>query len=369
VDFQLTQEQEALQDSVKRFCQREYSFDDRRAIIDSPIEQLSAHWQTFAELGWLGAGLSEEAGGFGGGPVENALILEQFGKALVVEPFTPHLVALQLLSTLAPTEQASLIEAMIDGSRRVVMAHFEHVSRGNCATIETVADFRDDQFYLSGHKTLVQGAAHADTFLVSARDGDGISLFLIDANTANIEREVYHSLDNHLVADLRFDNVAVDPRNLVGARGEALQAIELAVDYGIVYLCAEALGAMEAALLMTRDYLKTRQQFGTTLNNFQALQHRMADMLIETELSRSMLYQGLAALESTDAQTRKAGVSATKVQFSQSGIFVGAQSIQLHGGIGVTDECAVGHYYKRLFVIAQLYGNDDYHRDRFVGLI
>lgn len=368
MDFYLTQEQEALRDSVARFCEREYDFEKRNAIIESALEQQHNHWATFAELGWLGAGLSEELGGFGGGPIENAVILEQFGKALVVEPFIPHIMSLQVLTDLAASESAELVEQMVAGERRVALAHFEAHSRGNPALIDSIATFKDGRYHLKGRKTFVQGAAHADGYLISAQDNGGVSLFYIDADHAGIERQIYRGLDNHLVADLSFDDVTVDQSCLVGTRGKAAEAIEKAIDYGIIGLCAEALGAIEAAMLMTRDYLKTRQQFGTTLNKFQALQHRMADMLVATELSRSMLYQGLAALEQASPDARKAGVSATKVQFAQSGLLVGSEAIQLHGGIGVTEECAVGHYYKRLFVIAQLYGNVDYHLDRFAGL-
>lgn len=368
MDFSFTQEQQALQDSVKRFCEREYGFEQRRAYIQNQNTELESHWHTFAGLGWLGAGLEEEAGGFGGGPVENSVILEQFGSALVVEPLIAHIIAVQLLKESEDGAASELIEAMVAGERRLVLAHFGPRARGDLDEIGAVAEESAGGIRLRGHKSLVHGAAYADSFLVSASDGDGVSLFHIDADTPGLECQVYRTLDNHQVADLWFDDVAVNKTQLIGRRGAARGWVEAAIDHGIVGLCAEAVGAMEAAMLMTRDYLKTRQQFGTTLNNFQALQHRMADMVIQTELSRSMLYQALAALAQSDPMARKRGVSAAKVQIAESGVFVGAQAIQLHGGIGVTEEYAVGHYYKRLFVIAQLYGNADYHRDRFCGL-
>ena len=363
MDFSLSAEQEALVDSIRRFREREYDFEKRRSVIMSPTGMREAHWHTFAELGWLGAGLSEEAGGYGGGAIENALILEEFGRGLVVEPFLAHVVATELLATLAPEACADRIAMMISGEERLVLAHYEAEGRGDARYLETRAEPDGNGFRLTGAKSLVTGGAHAHAFLISARDGDGISLFLVPADAAGLTRKSYRTLDNHRVADLQLEGVVADA--LVGKRGGAMAAIERALDHGVVALCAEAVGAMDAALWMTRDYLRTRQQFGTAIGNFQALQHRMADMLIETELSRSMLYQALAALGREDAGARAAGVSAAKVQIADAAAIVGGQAIQLHGGIGVTEEHSVSHYYRRLFVIARTFGGSDVHLERY----
>ncbi len=365
MDFTFSAEQTALQDSVRRFREREYGFEQRRLIVESPDGFSADHWKTFAELGWLGVGLGEEAGGFGGGPIETALIFEEFGRGLVVEPLAAHVVALQALVLAAGKGRQNLVAAMVAGEERIALAHFEPEGRGDSRHVSARVEAAGDGYRLSGHKALVIGGASADRFLISARDGDGVSLFLVDRNAPGLRLQIYRTLDNHRVADIWMEGVALDTASLLGPRGGALDAIETAVDHGIIALCADAVGAMDAALWMTRDYLKTRQQFGTTLNNFQALQHRMADMLIETELSRSILYQGLAALGFPDRDARQAGVSAAKVQIAKGGLFVGGQAIQLHGGIGVTEEHPIGHYYKRLFVIAQLFGNADHHLDRF----
>ena len=363
MDFSLSAEQEALVDSVRRFREREYDFEKRRAVILSPEGMREEHWRTFAELGWLGAWLAEEAGGYGGGPIENALILEEFGRGLIVEPFVAHIVAAELLAALAPEASATQIAMMIGGEERLVLAHYEAAGRGDARMLETRAEPRGNGFRLTGAKSVVTGGAHAHAFLVSARDGDGISLFHVRADAPGLVRKSYRTLDNHRVADLQLDEVLADAP--VGERGGAMAAIERALDHGAVALCAEAVGAMDAALWITRDYLRTRQQFGTAIGNFQALQHRMADMLIETELSRSMLYQALAALGRNDGDARAAGVSAAKVQIADAAAIVGGQAIQLHGGIGVTEEHSISHYYRRLFVIARTFGGSDVHLERY----
>lgn len=366
MDFNLTTEQQALRDSVRRFIKRDYTFDKRRAIMDSADGISADVWAAMAELGWLGAGLSEEAGGFGGSAVENALIAEELGRGLVVEPFVPAILAAQLLAALPDFDgRGELIEGLVMGTHKIVLAHGEADARGDPRRVETSAVRDGDDWILTGTKSMVVGAPSADRLMVSARTENGISLFLVEPDAQGLSSKVYRLVDNSRVADLALVKV---PARLVGGEGGALPAIEAAIDHATVVLCAEAVGAMEAALFMTRDYLKTRQQFGQTLNNFQALQHRMADMLVETELARSMVLQGLAALAQGDADARREGVSAAKAMINEAGLFVTRQSIQLHGGIGMTEEYAVGHYYRRMFVIAQMFGNTDTHLVRFIDL-
>ncbi|MDF8334594.1 acyl-CoA dehydrogenase family protein [Novosphingobium cyanobacteriorum] len=370
MDFNLTTEQEALSDSVRRFVERDYGFDKRRAIMDSADGISAEIWNKMAELGWFGAGLSEDAGGFGGGAVENALIAEGLGRGLVVEPFIANAVlTLQTLAALGPFEgREVLVEGIVAGTHKAVLAHGEADARGNPRIVATKATKADGSWSLSGAKSLVLGAPSADTLIVSARTGPGdgdISLFRVDPAAAGLSANVYRLLDNSRVSDLKLDGVV---GTLIGPEGGALSAIEAGIDHATVTLCAEAVGAMDTALFMTRDYLKTRQQFGQPIGNFQALQHRMADMLVELELARSMVFQGLAALVEGDADQRRRGVSASKVMIGDAGLFVGRQSIQLHGGIGMTEEYAIGHYYRRLFVIAGLFGNADIHLVRYGDL-
>ena len=368
MDFTLSAEQVALVDSVRRFREREYDFEKRRAVTLTPEGMREAHWATFAELGWLGAGLSEEAGGFGGGPVENALLCEELGRGLIVEPFVAHIVASETLAALAPEGRADRIAAMIGGEERLVLAHFEAEGRGDAHHVDTRVELRSNGFRLTSAKALVSGGAQADGFLVSARDGEGISLFLVPADATGLTVTRYRTLDNHRVADLVLDSVEVTGDALVGERGAAMPAIERALDHGAVAVCAEAVGAMDAALWITRDYLRTRQQFGTAIGHFQALQHRMADMLIETELSRSILYHALRVLIHDGPKERALGVSAAKVKIADAAALVGEQAIQLHGGIGVTEEHVIGHYYRRLYVIARSFGTVDTHLERYRAL-
>jgi alkylation response protein AidB-like acyl-CoA dehydrogenase len=368
MDFTPTTEQAALADSVRRFREREYDFEARRAVTQSPGGMDEAHWATFAELGWLGAGLSEEAGGYGGGPIETALICEEFGRGLIVEPFVAHVVALEAIAALAPEARADRIAAMIAGEERLALAHYEAEGRGDADHVETRAERHGNGFRLTGAKALVAGGAQASGFLVSARDGEGISLFLVPADAPGLTIRRYRTLDNHRVADCDLDRVEVEGDALIGARGRAMPGIARALDLGAIALCAEAVGAMDAALWITRDYLRTRQQFGTTIGQFQALQHRMADMLIETELSRSILYHALAVTMRDDPQARALGVSAAKVKIADAAAVVGGQAIQLHGGIGVTEEHAIGHYYRRLYVIARSFGTADTHLERYRAL-
>lgn len=365
MDFNYTSEQDALRDSVRRFTEREYGWEARFDVIRSAPDKQPDHWPTFAELGWLGAGLSEEEGGFGGGAIENALIAEEFGRALTIEPFVAHVMATQLLAGLDGEQAATLIAAAVMGEQRILPALTEANGRGDTAFIEaTASKAADGGVRLTGEKSLVDGAAMADKFLVSARADGEVGLYLVDAKAAGLGRRDYRTLDNHRVADLTFEDVAAEQLAL-GQQAEA--AIARAVDHGNVALCGEALGIMDAALWATRDYLQVRKQFGTTLNNFQALQHRMADMLIEVELARSALFHALGAMAEDDPLVRQAGVSAAKVQAGHGGLFVTAQAIQLHGGIGVTEELIISHYYRRLYVISRLLGDNDSHIERFAA--
>jgi alkylation response protein AidB-like acyl-CoA dehydrogenase len=358
MDFTYTSEQDALRDSVRRFVEREYGWEDRLRMIRTPSGAEPRHWGIFAELGWLGAGLSEDEGGFGGGAIENALIAEELGRGLVTEPFIAHAIAMQLLAAIGDEPSADMLGEAITGETRIVAALQEAAGRGDWRVVET----RADAGRLTGTKTLVEGAMSADRLIVSTRDGDTLGLYLVECATEGVSRQAYRTLDNRRVADVTF---AAAPATLL-ASGEAAQAaINRAIDHGLVALCGEALGLMDAALWKTRDYLKIRKQFGTAIGNFQTLQHRMADMLIEVEMTRSILYAALGAMDREDAAARTAAVAAAKVQASTGGVMVAGQAIQLHGGIGVTEELDISHYYRRLYVIARQFGDAELHLTRF----
>lgn len=361
MDFNYTAEQDALRDSVKRFVEREYDWEKRFAIIRSAQGVAPDHWAAFAELGWLGAGLAEDAGGFGGSAVENALIAEELGRGLVTEPFAAHVLATQLLSAIGTDEALALLAELVMAEKRIAPALQEPNGRGDWQIVETHVNPPESPPRLTGTKSLVECAIYADSFMVSARNSDDTNLYLVNANETGVNLHPYRTLDNRHVCDIHLNNA---PAQLLATGKHADQAIALAVDHAIVTLCGEALGIMDTALWTTRDYLKVRKQFGTAIGNFQILQHRMADMMIEVEMTRSALFHALGAMDG-DGAARTAAVSAAKVQASTGGLFVGQQAIQLHGGIGVTDELNISHHYRRLFVIARQLGDADLHLARF----
>ncbi|WP_250504189.1 acyl-CoA dehydrogenase family protein [Caballeronia sp. AZ7_KS35] len=369
--LEYSSEQIALADSVARFAERDYAFEQRRKVVRSEEGISREHWATFAKLGWFGAGLAEAEGGFGGSAVENAVLFEGFGRMLLVEPVLAHAVlALQALAGLPPgPARDELIEPAVAGETILTLAHDEPQGWGSLDWVECAAASVDGNWQLSGAKSRVLGGTVADTLIVSARvagaaaNPDGIGLFLVNAGAPGLSRRPYRLVDNSRVADIALRQT---PAQLLARGRDANGALARATRHAIVASCAEALGAMEAALWQTRDYLKTRSQFGSTLNHFQALQHRMADMLIETELSRSMLLQALAALGDAGPAGER-GIAAAKVAIARSALFVTGQAIQLHGGIGMTDELAVGHYYKRALVVASLFGDVDHHFEQFLA--
>jgi alkylation response protein AidB-like acyl-CoA dehydrogenase len=369
MDFSPTQEQAALKESARRLCQRDYGFEQRRHGLRGAEGFSRDLWKTFADLGWLGAGLSEDDFGYGGGPVETALLQEEFGRVLLVEPYLScAIIAAHAIVALGdPAQKEALLAPLVAGEKLVALAHNEAAMRGDDAAVKTQARRTPDGWRLNGRKAFVLGGSSADILLVSARTASGVTLFEVPADADGLEIIAYHAVDGRRVADLVLTEVAVDEAARIGPEGGALPGIELAVDHGVIALMAECVGAMDAALWLTRDYLTTRKQFGVTLNTFQALQHRMADMLVETELARSMLLRGIAALSDPDPGARRAGVSAAKVQIAEAAVKVTGEAIQMHGGIGVTEEYVVGHFYKRAVLARGLFGSIDLHLERFAA--
>jgi len=369
MDFSLTEEQAALKESARRLCERDYGFEARRHRLRGADGFSRDLWKTFADLGWLGAGLSEDEFGYGGGAVETALLQEEFGRVLVVEPYLScAIIAARAIVALGdPARKEALLSALVAGETLVALAHNETSLRGDDAAVTTRAERTADGWRLNGRKAFVLGGPSADILLVSARTLGGVTLFEVPAKAAGLEIIAYHAVDGRRVADIVLTDVALSDEARIGPEGGALAGIELAVDHGVIGLMAECVGAMDAALWLTRDYLTTRRQFGVTLNTFQALQHRMADMLVETELARSMLLRGIAALSDPDPEARRAGVSAAKVQIAEAAVKVTGEAIQMHGGIGVTEEYVVGHFYKRAVLARGLFGSIDLHLQRFAA--
>lgn len=360
MNFNFSEEQQQLRDTLDRYVRKDYGFEKRRGILHSDSGWSAEVWAQLADLGVLAVGLPEEHGGLGGGPFDTLLVMEALGRGMVVEPYLATVVLGAGLVARAGSEaqQAEILPAVASGERRLALAHYERGGRYDLSRIETAARRDGDGWVLDGHKSVVLHGAAADTLLVSAKTPSGISLFLVDAKAAGVTRRDTPAQDGHRVAEVALKGARGE---LVGAEGKALPQIELALDHAIAALCAEAVGGMGALIEATVGYLKTRKQFGVPIGSFQALQHRAVEMYLHAEQARSMSYLAADKLGASDAAERRRAISGAKVLVGNAARYVGQQAVQLHGGIGVTDELAVGHYFKRLTMITLLLGDADHH--------
>ena len=367
MDFNYTDEQNALRDTLTRFIAKDYPFEARRALAKSADGFSRAHWKQFAELGLLALPFPEDFGGLNGNGVDTMLVMEAFGRGLVLEPYLSSVVVAGHLVRDAGSaaQKDALLPAVAGGERMLALAHYERGARYEVSRVDTAAKADGAGWKLSGSKAVVLGGGAADRLLVSANTGKGISLFLVDAKAAGVSVRSYMTQDGGRAAEVRLDNVAVGADALIGAQDGALPAIERALDYGIAAMCAEAVGIMAALDEATLEYLKTRKQFGQPIGRFQALQHRMVDMVIATEQSRSMAMMAAVKVDSDDATERRRAISAAKAYIGQQARFVGQQAVQLHGGMGVVDELNVSHWFKRLTMIELTFGNTDHHLGLF----
>jgi pimeloyl-CoA dehydrogenase small subunit len=370
MDFELSPEQELVRDSVARLMKDRYGFEARKTYQASPQGWSEALWRDYAEMGLLGAPFAEEDGGFGGSAVETMIVMEQFGKALALEPYLQTVVLCGALLKHGASEKqrAELIGAIAAGDLRLSFAQMERQSGYDLNDVALGAA-RDGGggFLLNGEKTLVGQGDSANKLIVSARvnggrrDRNGIGLFLVDANAHGLTRRSYPTQDGQRAAEISFVDVRVAPHDVLGDPDGALPVIERAVDETVAALAAEAVGAMSEALTMTVDYLKTRKQFGVTIGSFQALQHRAADMTVALEQARSMMYLAAMMAGEENAAERAKTMSAVKAQIGRSARFIGQQAVQMHGGIAMTYEYKVGHLFKRLTMIDTAYGDADVH--------
>jgi pimeloyl-CoA dehydrogenase small subunit len=369
MDFQLSPEQDQLRDNVVRLMKDRYGFEARKTYQASPHGWSPALWRDYADMGLLGAPFAEADGGFGGGPVETMIVMEQFGKALALEPYLQTVVLCGALIKHGADDRqrAELIGAIAAGDLRLSFAHMEKQSGFDLNDVDLAAVKDGDGFVLNGEKTLVGQGDGADRLIVSGRvkgarrDRDGIGLFLVDASAPGVTRRGYPTQDGQRAAEIGFADVRVAAHDVLGTPGGALPAIERAVDETIAALAAEAVGAMSESLAMTVDYLKTRKQFGVTIGSFQALQHRAADMTVALEQARSMMYLAAMMVDEDDAAERAKTMSAVKAQIGRSAKFIGQQAVQMHGGIAMTYEYKAGHLFKRLTMIDAAYGDADVH--------
>jgi pimeloyl-CoA dehydrogenase small subunit len=373
VDFDYTEEQRLLDETVRRLVKDEYEFAKRKKYQVEPQGFSPALWAKYAEIGLLGLPFAEEHGGFGGSGIDTMIVMEALGRGLALEPYLATVVLGGGLVALAGSngQKSAILPEIAAGKVKLAFAHGERGARYDLARVSTTAKAQGDGFILNGEKSVVLHGGAADKLIVSARtagsggDKNGISLFLVDRNAKGVTVRDYPTVDGLRAADVALNNVAAGGDALLGPRDGALPFIVRAVDRAVVALCAEAVGIMEILNAMTLDYIKTRKQFGVPIGSFQVLQHRMVDMTIAAEQAKSMEILSAMSIDSNDQRERERAVSAAKVQIGLSGRLVGQQAIQLHGGIGMTDEYAAGHYFKRLAAIEHTFGDTDYHLDRF----
>jgi pimeloyl-CoA dehydrogenase small subunit len=369
MDFELSEEQQLLRHSCERYFADHYQFESRQRYAHEPRGWSLIVWKQYADLGLLGLPFAEEYGGSAGGPVETMIVMEQIGRALVLEPYLATVVLGGGFVRLGGSEamRSNLIPKIAAGELSLSFAHSERQARYDLADVATTARRDGAGFLLDGAKTLVPHGDTAEKFIVSARlsgaqtDRNGLALFLIDATAPGVSVRGYPTVDGLRAAEVTLSNVRADAAAAIGEPGAAFPLIERIADNAIAALCAEAVGAMAAMHETTVDYMKTRKQFGVTIGSFQVLQHRAADMLIAVEQARSMAMLATMMTAEDDVRERRAAISAAKVQIGRSGRFVGQQAIQIHGGIGMTMETKVGHYFKRVTTIDATFGDADYH--------
>jgi pimeloyl-CoA dehydrogenase small subunit len=369
MDFGLSDEQKLLQDSITRLLADRYGFEARKRYAQEGFSR--AMWTQYAALGLLALPFDEKYGGIGGSAVDTMLVMEAFGQALVIEPYLATVVLSGSLLRLGGSDKQrdAYLPKIAAGELTMAFAHSEPQARYTLSDVRTTARKDGDSYILDGAKTLVLHGDSASTFIVSARingsqrDTSGLALFIVDADAGGLTQRGYATNDGQRAAELTLANVCVPAGAALGTPGDAYPLIEKVIDIAIAAQCAEAVGAMSVMHEMTVDYLKTRKQFGVPIGSFQVLQHRAAEMLIALEQARSMAMLAAITAEDDDAAARRRAISAAKVQICNSGRLIGQQATQLHGGIGMTMEYAVGHYFKRVTAIAATFGDAAHHLD------
>ena len=364
-----------IRDSLSRLIREQYDWETRNKVIASESGWRPEMWAQFAELGLLMAPFSEEDGGLGGNAVDAMVVMEEFGKGLVIEPYVPSVVLGGgfLKHGGSAAQKENHLASLMGGEETFAFAYAEPTSRFNLNDVSTTARANGSSYVLNGQKAMVYGAPWATHLIVSARtsgeryDDAGISVFIVPKDAAGITTRDYPTMDGFRASEIYFENVEVSGDSMIGEEGKALPLIEKVVDEGIAAICSEACGAMQIANADTIEYAKQRKQFNVPISTFQVLQHEMVDMFIAHQQSVSMTFQVTMRLEEDEA-TRKKAASAAKVQIGKAGRFIGQAATQIHGGMGVTDELRLGHYFKRLTLIDSQFGNVDYHLRRYTSL-
>lgn len=374
MDFNFNETQTMLRDSLRRYLSDNYDFDSRNAMLARPEGRDPAVWQALAQdLGLLGAAIPEAYGGFGGGPVDSMVLMQELGRVIAVEPYVPTVVlgAGALVET-GGAQAEALVPGIVSGEVIIGAGFYEPQGRYNLADLTTTAKADGSGWVLSGHKAVVVAAPYASHLLVSARTGgsqteaEGVSLFLLDANAAGVVRRDYPCVDGYMASEVYLENVKLPGDALLGAEGQALPLVDKLVDHAIMAQCAEATGAMRRLQELTLEYARERKQFGVPIGSFQVIQHRLADMFMEVEQAESMTLMGTLRLDDPE---RAKWVSQAKVRINKGARQLGQDAVQTHGGIGITQELAAGHYFKRLTIFETQFGDFDHHIGRLDALL
>ena len=375
MNFELSEEQKMIQQSVERFVQENYDLTNRVKISSEDPGYSKEYWGSMADLGWLGLAFDEEDGGFGGNQIDTLVLMEQFGKGLVLEPFLANIVLGGgiIKRAASPAIKESIIPSLMEGKLQITLAYAEEQSRFDIEDVATAAREEDGGFIINGKKSMVLNAESADKIIVVTRtsgsqvDENGISLFIVDASSEGVEKQNFPTVDGLRASEITFEDVKVSSEALVGEKDKGFKILQAVVNDAILALSAEAVGAMEVLYKDTVEYTQQREQFDHALSDFQVLQHRMVDMFMEYEQCKSLLFRAtLETVEDPDLAQRT--IHALKHLIGKSGIFVGESAVQLHGGMGVTEELRIGHFFKRLLVIDSQFGNADFHLDKFTNL-
>jgi alkylation response protein AidB-like acyl-CoA dehydrogenase len=364
MNFDYNEEQQLLADSVRRFVQKDYEFEARKKLVASAEGYSASVWGTFAEMGLTGIPFSPDYGGFGGGAVDLLSVMEAFGEGLVVEPFLATLMGAQCVARAgSDAQKKAILPQVVEGKLKMAFAFSEKGARYDLSHVNATAKKSGGGWALEGEKVVVLGAPAAGRIAVSAKAPAGLSLFLVDAK--GLRMKPYRTLDEMRAADVVL---AGTPGELLGAEGKALPVIEAVVDFATALVCAEAVGAMKYSCDATLEYLKTRKQFGVPIGTFQALQHRVVDMYVAYEQAKSMAFLACSQADSTaGALDRARAISAAKIKIADNARLISQEAIQLHGGMGMTEELKVSHSFRRLTMIAQQFGDADHHLGRFAG--
>ena len=374
MNFELSEEQKMIQQNVERFVLDNYDLPKRVELSSQDPGYSKDYWNSMAGLGWLGLPFNEENGGFGGNQIDTLVIMEQFGKGLVLEPFLANVVLGGGAIQIGGSEELKneMLSSLIEGSKQFTLAYAEQQSRFDLEDVATSARKEGEKYIINGQKSMVLNAESADYLVVVTRtngsqvDEEGITLFLVDSDSKGLERNNFPTVDGLRASEITFDNVKVSSEKMLGDLNKGFSILRTITNNAILALCAEAVGAMEVLYKDTVEYTQQREQFDHPLSDFQVLQHRMVDMFMEYEQCRSLLFR--ATMETIqDPTMSQRTIHALKHLIGKSGIFVGENAVQLHGGMGVTEELRVGHFFKRLLVIDSQFGNADFHLDKFTN--